>query len=201
MKKLKFNKKLLHKHVPIISWLPKYSSTAAVGDLITGITVGMTLIPQGMAYARLAGFDVQYGLYSSIIASFTYFVFGTCREVIPGPLAVGSMLMSRFAGGKVERAILLSFLCGFVEILMGIFGLGFLVEFISMPVFCGFNCAIALGVISSQIKDLFALTKVKGETVVEKIISTAENLSSIQLWDSLMGIGCLIVLILMQVSP
>ena len=73
------NKKQLKKRIPITSWLPNYSVNFALSDLIAGVTVGLTVIPQGIAYALVANLPPQYGLYSAFMGCFAYIFFGTSK--------------------------------------------------------------------------------------------------------------------------
>lgn len=74
-------KELLYKRIHILQWLPNYTKNDIISDFIAGITVGLTMIPQSLAYAGLAGVSPQYGLYTAFIGSFTYIFFGTIKEV------------------------------------------------------------------------------------------------------------------------
>lgn len=77
-------KKILFKRVPILNWLPKYSSEDAVGDLVAGLTVGLTVIPQALAYAGIAQLPAEYGLYGSFLGCFIYIFLGSCKDVPMG---------------------------------------------------------------------------------------------------------------------
>lgn len=120
-----FTRKTLLKRLPLLSWLPQYNRSHAVGDLVAGITVGLTLIPQGLAYSGIAGLPTEYGLYGSFLGCFIYIVFGGCKDVSFGPTAISSLLTLQATKGLgPEHAILLCFFTGLVQILMGVFGLG-----------------------------------------------------------------------------
>lgn len=126
-KKMKnsFTKKVLYKRIPILSWLPTYNSDDAMGDLVAGITVGLTVIPQALAYSNIAGLPAEYGLYSSFIGCFVYILLGTCKDVPVGPTAIASLMTFQALKGKgPHHAILLCFLTGVIQLLMGFFGLG-----------------------------------------------------------------------------
>lgn len=117
-----------------------------------------------------------------------------------GPTAIASLLTYQAVNGLgPEHAILLCFLSGIVEVLMGLFNLGFLVDFISGPVSSGFTSAVALIIVASQVKDLLGIMT-KGNTFLEIAISISENVKDAKLWDTSLGIICIIVLLLMRVS-
>lgn len=118
-------KKTLYKRLPILTWLPKYNGQSFLGDLVAGITVGLTVIPQSLAYSNVAGLPAEYGLYGSFLGCFVYILLGSCKDVPVGPTAILSLLTHQAIGDKgPEYAILLCFLCGIVQLVMGFFGLG-----------------------------------------------------------------------------
>lgn len=81
-----FRKKILYKRVPILTWLPKYNTEDAVGDLVAGLTVGLTVIPQALAYAGIAQLPAAYGLYGSFLGCFVYIFLGSCKDIPMGKL-------------------------------------------------------------------------------------------------------------------
>ncbi|GBP68186.1 Sodium-independent sulfate anion transporter [Eumeta japonica] len=193
----RLNRKTLQKRLPITAWLPQYDRGKALGDLIAGVTVGLTVIPQSLAYSSIAGLPPQHGLYGSFLGAWVYIFLGGCRAVPAGPTAISSLLTWQVAGGVVEKAILLNFLAGLVELLMGVLGLGFLIDFVSGPVSSGFTSAVALLIATSQVKDLLAIT-VSGTTFVQQWISIFGNLHSAALWDPLLGFACIALLLIMR---
>ncbi|XP_059472338.1 sodium-independent sulfate anion transporter [Neocloeon triangulifer] len=193
-------RKLLFKRLPILRWLPKYNFADAVGDLVAGITVGLTVIPQALAYANIAGLPPQYGLYGSFFGALLYIIFGSCKDVPMGPTAIISLLTYQAVGDKgAEHAIMLTFLSGCVILLMGILGLGFVIDFVSGPVSSGFTSAVALIIVTSQIKDLLGIGKyVKGNTFVEMWTAIIENFEHVRLADTLLGIICIVALLALR---
>lgn len=211
-------KKMLHRRLPILDWLPKYDSNCAIGDLVAGITVGLTIIPQALAYANVAGLPAQYGLYSSFLGCFIYIFFGSCKDVPMGPTAIAALLTYQAVNGRgPQHAILLCFLTGLVQILMGIFGLGksshhysnqpkltfitlgFLIDFVSGPVSSGFTSAVALIIVTSQIKDVLGITA-SGGTFIQTWTSIFNDIHNTNVWDTVFGITCIAVLLIMRVS-
>src|SRR6056297_1804386 len=154
--------KHLGKIFPLIRTLQNYSRSAFQGDVSAGITVGIMLIPQGMAYAILAGMPPVYGLYAAIVPLFIYALFGSSRQLAVGPVAMVSLLViagvGEFADPGSSRFISLALLTalgvGLFQLLMGIFRMGFLVNFLSHPVLSGFTSAAAIIIGASQIPNI-----------------------------------------------
>jgi sodium-independent sulfate anion transporter 11 len=192
-------KKILYKRFPIMNWLPNYSMDDAVGDLVAGFTVGLTVIPQALAYAGIAGLPAAYGLYGSFLGCFVYIFLGSCKDVPMGPTAIASLLTYQAARGSWQKAVLLCLLTGIIELIMGLFGLGFLIDFVSGPVSSGFTSAVALIILSSQVKDLFGI-KGGGNTFIEMWTKIFENIGEYRMSDSILGVICIVVLLCMRVS-
>ncbi|MBK7477955.1 MAG: solute carrier family 26 protein [Haliscomenobacter sp.] len=150
---------------PISDWITQYRRQDFRWDAQAGLTVGVMLVPQGMAYGLLAGLPPIYGLYASIVPLFLYAFFGTSRHLSVGPVALVSLLVvtgvSAFAEPGSERFIALAvgtaFLAGLIQILLGIFRLGFMVNFLSHPVMSGFTSAAAFIIGMSQLKYLLGI--------------------------------------------
>uniref|UniRef100_A0A8C6LFS1 Solute carrier family 26 member 6 n=1 Tax=Nothobranchius furzeri TaxID=105023 RepID=A0A8C6LFS1_NOTFU len=168
--------------IPILAWLPGYSFREnAMGDLISGCSVGIMHLPQGMAYAFLASVRPVFGLYTSLYPVLIYFIFGTSRHISIGTFAVISIMV----GGVTERlapdsdfmtngtnrtvnidardsyrvqvACSLTALAGIFQILLGIVRFGFVVTYLSEPLARGYTTAAACHVCVSQLKYLFGV--------------------------------------------
>ncbi|XP_064550081.1 sodium-independent sulfate anion transporter [Drosophila montana] len=186
--------KTLKKRLPIIEWLPKYNRTDAVGDLIAGFTVGLTVIPQGLAYSGVVGLPAESGLYGSFLGCFVYVLLGTCKDNTIGSTAVASLMTYQFAQGSWAHSVLLTFLTGIIEILMAIFKLGCLVEFVSGPVSAGFTSAVSLIVLTSQMKYILGVNG-EGGSFLQSWISMFRDIENLRIWDSCLGFGCLLLLL------
>ncbi len=157
--------------VPFLDTIKEYKKSWFAGDLMAGLTVGVMLIPQGMAYAMLAGLPPIYGLYASTIPIIAYALFGTSRQLAVGPVAMIALLISSGVGAMAEigsdqfvsLAILLALMVGLIQLLMGVFRLGFLVNFLSHPVIAGFTSAAAIIIAFSQLKHLLGIKIPRGK--------------------------------------
>lgn len=184
------------KFLPVLEWLPAYRSENLRGDLSAGLTVGVMLIPQGMAYAMIAGLPPIYGLYASTIPLILYALFGTSRQLAVGPVAMVSLLTAAGIGALAEGgtetyislAIALALFVGLIQFLLGVFRLGFLVNFLSHPVISGFTSAAALIIGLSQLKHLLGIKLEGSHYVHEILIEAAARIGEAHLITFLIGI-------------
>ena len=159
--------------IPILEWLPNYNSSRLKGDFIAGITVSIILIPQGIAYALIAGLPPIYGLYCALVPQLVYAIFGSSRQVAIGPVAMDSLIVATgvstlaLAGSDsyIAIAILLALMVGSIQFLLGVFRLGFIVNFLSKPVISGFTSAVALTIGINQFRNLFGVDFVQSDQI------------------------------------
>ncbi|XP_038578375.1 solute carrier family 26 member 6 isoform X3 [Micropterus salmoides] len=171
--------------VPVLGWLPHYSfKENAIGDLISGCSVGIMHLPQGMAYALLASLRPVFGLYTSLYPVLVYFIFGTSRHISIGTFAVISIMVGsvteRLAPDcdfivngtngtegvnidardayRVQIACSLTVLAGIFQMLLGVVRFGFVVTYLSEPLVRGYTTGSACHVCVSQLKYLFGVT-------------------------------------------
>ncbi|XP_076622162.1 sodium-independent sulfate anion transporter [Colletes latitarsis] len=176
------------KYVTVLSWLPKYTQLDAISDLVAGISLGLTLIPQSIAYAALAGLTAQYGLYSCFMGAFIYLIFGSIKEVSIGPTSLMSLLTLEYTRNMpVDFIVLFTFLVGCVELLMGVLRLGFLVDFISIPVTSGFTSATSIIIIVAQLQGLLGL-KFRASNVAGDLIKIVKNVKNVRIPDLTLGL-------------
>lgn len=197
------------KFIPILNWLPKYNQNDLKGDLSAGLTVGVMLIPQGMAYAMLAGLPPIYGLYASTIPLIIYAIFGTSRQLAVGPVAMVALLIATGVGHLaapgtdqfVSLAIVLALMVGLLQLTLGIFRLGFLVNFLSHPVISGFTSAAALIIGLSQLKHLLGVDIPRSNFIHEIMINAFSNLGQVHLPTLIIGLlGIGVILIIKKVN-
>lgn len=183
--------------VPVLEWLPKYTKKQFSGDLSAGLTVGVMLIPQGMAYSMLAGLDPIYGLYAVTLPLMAYAFLGTSRQLAVGPVAMVALLTASGIGGLAEAgsgqyvqlAFGLALLAGVIQLLLGVFRLGFLVNFLSHPVISGFTSAAALIIGLSQLKHLLGISIPNSEHIHEIVLAAAQNITDTNPYTLTLGLG------------
>lgn len=184
-------------YIPAIEWLSNYKKAFLRGDLVAGLTVGIMLIPQGMAYAMIAGLPPIYGLYASTLPLIIYALLGTSRQLAVGPVAMVSLLTATgigtiAAGGSetyIALVITLAFMVGAIQFLLGLFRLGFLVNFLSHPVISGFTSAAALIIGLSQLKHLLGIDLASSHHVHKILWAAFEKIGHTNLSALLIGFG------------
>ena len=190
--------KFFRRRVPIVSWLPKYNSEKLLSDAIAGITVGLTVMPQGLAYATLAGLEPQYGLYSAFMGAMVYIIFGSCKDITIGPTALMALMTHEYVQGRnADFAILLAFLCGCMQLLMAFLRLGVLIDFISIPVTVGFTSATSVIIVVSQLKGLLGL-KISSQGFLDTLTKVVRNIHKTSLWDTAMSFSCIAILLMFR---
>jgi SulP family sulfate permease len=193
--------------LPWLVWIPNYRHNLSdLGrDIIAGLTVGAMVIPQGMAYATIAGMLPVYGLYTALIPIFVYAFFGTSRQLAVGPTAVSALLLASSLNqlsAKLEpaspayitHALIFAILGGAIQLLMGVFRLGFLVNFLSHPVLSGFTSAAAVIIAASQIGNFIGVHLPKDNRIQYNVLNLMKNIEHIHFPTIAMGVSALMFL-------
>lgn len=189
------------RYLPILTWGKTYNKETLANDMMAALIVTIMLIPQSLAYALLAGLPPQMGIYASMVPILLYAIFGTSGTLAVGPVAVIS-LMTAAAIGKVAQpgsaeivvvAITLAFLSGTFLIMLGIFRLGFLANFLSHPVISGFITASGILIATSQLKHILGVPA-QGHNLPELLTSLAHTAQATNLWTAALGIMALLLL-------
>jgi len=173
------------RYLPVLDWGRDYDKAALSNDLIAAVIVTIMLIPQSLAYALLAGLPPEAGLYASIAPILLYAVFGTSRALAVGPVAVVSLMTAAALGniadqgtmGYAVAALTLALLSGVMLLVMGVFKLGFLANFLSHPVISGFITASGVIIAASQIKHILGIDA-SGGNLAELLMSIWGNLGT-----------------------
>jgi high affinity sulfate transporter 1 len=155
----------LSRCLPILHWLPSYQRVWLRGDFIAGLTILALLIPEGMAYAELAGLPPQTAFYAAPIGLLLYAIFGTSRQLMVAVSAVIATMSAAAvaplaAAGSTEYAVYsaaLALLAGIISVLAGLFKLGRIASFFSESVLIGFITGLALTVAIKQVPKLFGI--------------------------------------------
>lgn len=195
--------KTLQRLIPILDWLPKYQKSWIRGDIIAGITVAIILIPQGIAYALIAGLPPIYGLYCALMPQIMYAIFGSSRQVAIGPVAMDSLIVATgvstlaLVGSEsyIAIAILLAFIVGVIQLLMGVFQLGFIVNFLSRPVIIGFTSAVALIIGLNQFKNLLGADFIQSDQIQYLLEDIIPNLRDTHLPTAVIGITSAVLIL------
>ena len=193
----------LKRIIPIFDWLPNYEKSWLAGDFGAGLTVGIMLIPQGIAYAMIAGLPPIYGLYTAMIPQIVYAVFGTSRQLAVGPVAMDSLIvasgvatLAEIGSDKfIEFAILLSLFMGFLQVLFGVFKLGFLVNFLSKPVISGFTSAAALIIGLNQLKYLLGVDLGRSNRLQDIVLEAFKQIDETNIITFLIGLVSIVIMV------
>ena len=180
--------------LPFLHWFP-YSGTSLRADFIAGLTVALVLVPQSMAYAQLAGLPAYYGLYAAFLPVAVAALWGSSRQLGTGPVAVASLLTASAltplaAPGSesfVALAIMLALLVGVIQLTLGAFKLGVVVNFLSHPVIVGFTNAAAIIIALSQANKLIGVPMGRSESFASDIWGVAKLVGDTHLPTLAMG--------------
>lgn len=191
---------LLKGYLPILEWIPGYNRQMLAGDGMAGLIVAIMLVPQGMAYALLAGLPPEVGLYASIVPLVFYGLLGSSRALAVGPVAIVSLMVATTLGelaeagsvGYVAGAVLLAFLSGAILLAR----LGFLVNFLSHPVISGFSSAAALVIGFSQLKHLLGFDIPRSHLITETIWHAITHIGQLNLATSGIAVVSLAILLI-----
>lgn len=193
---------LVKRYLPFLDWLVHYRSADLAGDLLAGVIVAVMLVPQGMAYAMLAGLPPKVGLYASIAPLIIYGLLGSSRTLAVGPVAIVSLLVAAGvsplaeAGSAeyIQLALTLALLVGIIQLVMGLVRLGFLVNFLSHPVLVGFTNAAAIVIGFSQVKHLLGIKIASTEQFYEQVLLVVQGAGSTNLVTLSISIGSIAIL-------
>jgi SulP family sulfate permease len=192
----------LKKTFRIAEWLPNYSSSKFSGDLTAGLTTGIMFIPQGMAYALIAGVPPIYGLYAGVIPLLVYPLLGTSKNLSIGPVAIDMLIVAAGIGllaePNTERyitlTILLTMMAGGLQLLMGSMNLGSVLNIFSRPVIAGFTLAAPLIIAFSQLNYLLGIELSQTQYVIVIIEEVFYQFEQVHLQTFIWGLVAMVLL-------
>ncbi|KAF2070682.1 hypothetical protein CYY_008008 [Polysphondylium violaceum] len=186
-------------YVPIINWIKSYSKQDLIGDLLSSITVAIMLVPQGLAYAILAGLPPVLGLYSGWLPLVIYSFMGSCKQLAVGPEALLSVLLGSILANYPDEVVVsishsLAFLVGIISFLFGVFQFGFLGSILSRWVLSGFINAVAFIIAISQLDALIGVIFHGHMGPYEKFIYAIRHIKEAERATIILSIGCIVFL-------
>jgi sulfate permease, SulP family len=200
----------LEKIVPAYGWLRNYERNDLSRDISSGLIVAVVLVPQGMAYALLAGLPPVHGLYASTIPAIVYALFGTSRHMPVGPPALMALLtftgVSAIAQPRsdeyVALALLLALVAGALQLAIGLFRMGFIANFIPHPVLSGFIYASVVVIALSQVRHLTGIPLASEHSTVSTALELSRHIGEAHLATLAIGLGSIVALALLaQTAP
>ncbi len=190
----------------ILQWLPNYGSATFRSDLTAGVTVGVLLIPQSMAYAVIAGVPPVYGLYASVVPLLIYPLLGTSKQLSVGIVAIDMLIVAAGVGLIADPAseryiylvLLLGLMAGLFQIFMSVVRLGFIVNLLSKPVILGFTAAAPIIISFSQFGNLLGLEISQSQHLYVILPELYEKFAYVDIVTACIGVGCIILLVVFR---
>ncbi|KAH7572309.1 hypothetical protein JRO89_XS04G0236700 [Xanthoceras sorbifolium] len=170
---------------PILQWGPSYSRKLFTSDIISGLTIASLAIPQGISYAKLANLPPIIGLYSSFVPPLVYSVLGSSRHIGIGPVSIASLVMGTMLNDEisatkdgdlyVQLAFTSTLFAGLFQASLGLFRLGFIIDFLSKATLIGFMAGAAVVVALQQLKGLLGITHFTGKMQIIPVMDSVFN--------------------------
>ncbi len=169
--------------LPFLRWWPRVNRATSRADLIAGLTGGLILVPQGVAFATIAGMPPEYGLYAAMLPAVVAALWGSSWHLVSGPttaisivvFATMSPLAEAGSATYVQLVLSLTFLVGVFQLLLGVLRFGSLVNFVSHTVVVGFTAGAALLIAASQVKNFFGIAIPRGSSVAKVLQGLVEQ--------------------------
>ena len=190
--------------MPIIDWLPQYKKSWLAPDLLAGLSVWALVVPQALAYAAVVGVPAQYGLYTILGASVLYAVFASTRQVVTGPSAsvaavtapVAALYVASTSPDYLSTVIALTLCVGVVYVLLGVFRMGWVSNFLAKAVLEGFIFAVGFGLIVDQLPKILGIPKAEGSywNVLVGVVKDLDLTNSATLAVGAVAVGLLLLM-------
>ncbi|HEY6911565.1 MAG TPA: SulP family inorganic anion transporter [Myxococcales bacterium] len=171
------NRSQAQRLLPFLRWWPGVDGRTLRADLVAGLTGALVVLPQGVAFATIAGLPPEYGLYSAMVPAVIAALFGSSWHLISGPTTAISIVVFSVVsplaepGGPdfIRLALTLTLMVGALQLAMGLLRMGALVNFISHTVVIGFTAGAAILIASSQLKNFFGVEIARGASFHQTI--------------------------------
>ena len=195
----------LYRFLPFLRWFPLKGDDVRI-NFLAGLTVALVLIPQSMAYAQLAGLPAYFGLYAAFLPVAVASMWGSSNQLATGPVAVVSLLTASSVATLappgsdqfVALAIMLTFLVALIQLTLGIFKLGVVVNFLSHPVIVGFTNAAAIIIGLSQVSKILGVSMPRSESFIQDIIGVFHQVGETHWPTFAMGVGAMLLMWVMR---
>ena len=193
--------------LPFRTWWPLLRDRAVLrADILAGLTGAIVVLPQGVAFATLAGMPPAYGLYSAMVPCVIAALFGSSRVMVTGPanaisltvLAIMAPLAQPESARYVQLVITLAFMVGIWQLLLALARAGKLIDYVSHTVIVGFTAGAAVLIVNSQIRNFSGVDITRGATVVQTIMEFAAHIAQVQMVTISIGLLTLLTAILWQ---
>ena len=186
---------------PFLQWRSRVNRTTFKQDLLAGLTGALVVLPQGVAFATIAGMPPQYGLYAGMIPAIIAALFGSSWHLVSGPTTAASILLYSVLSAHaepttaqyVQYALTLTFMVGVIELLLGAARLGTLINFISHSVVIGFTAGAAILIATSQVKNFFGITIPRGTEFIETWELLFEQIDKIHPYVLIISVSTLLI--------
>ena len=182
---------------PFLVWWPEVDSRSLKADFLAGITGAVIVLPQGVAFAMIAGLPPEYGLYTAMVTPIIAALFGSSRHLISGPttaisLVVFATLSPLAEPGSlayIQLALTLAFMAGVIQLVLGLVRMGSLVNFVSHSVVVGFTAGAAVLIITSQLKHVMGIDIARGSSFLHTWASLFQQIGQTNLYALGIGLG------------
>ena len=193
--------RLLRQLFPFLDWWPQVSGLTMRADLLAGLTGALVVLPQGVAFAAIAGMPPEYGLYTAMVPVIVSALYGSSWHMVSGPSTAASIVLFTSLGALAEPgsldyvrlALTLTFMIGAIELVMGMARLGGLANFVSQAVVVGFTAGAAIQIALHQLDKFFGIHMPRGLSVPQMLVEFAQRLVDVQPFAATVGIATLVV--------
>ena len=190
--------------LPFLRWWPRVNRGSLRADALAGLTGGLILVPQGVAFATIAGMPPEYGLYAAMLPAVVAALWGSSWHLVSGPttaisivvFATMSPLAEPGSAQFVALVLTLTFFVGVFQLLLGILRMGTLVNFVSHTVVVGFTAGAAVLIAASQVKNFLGLPIPRGASVAAVLQGLFAQLTAVQPWIFLVALVTLLACVL-----